>query len=164
MGLGDDVKQIASDVGSAVGGVVSDTAKAVAKTPLDILEEILGGKPSSGGPGSSSQEKTPDQLEKQESGNTDPAQQAMLQQRMQEDQVTRQQKIRAHQEFMASQQAYYDQSMAQERQQKEVEKQQHEEQKKFEIKQLEKQKRENLQVQMAKDAANAEKAASVGAG
>ena len=37
MGLGDDIKQVATDVGGAVSGVAVDAANAVAKTPLDIL-------------------------------------------------------------------------------------------------------------------------------
>ncbi|HAV14733.1 MAG TPA: hypothetical protein DCX25_00155 [Candidatus Pacebacteria bacterium] len=164
MGLGDDVTQIASDVGGALSGVAVDTAKAVAKTPLDILEEILGGKPpldtAQGGEKNEAQKNA----EKAMTAADDPAQKALIQQKLQEDQAATTAKLKRHRELMADEQQFYAQGKAQEEQEKKVEKQQEKEQEKFEIKQLEKQKHENLQVKMAQDAANAEKSRNLGAG
>lgn len=159
MGLGDDVKQVASDVGGALGGVVSDTAKTVAKTPLDILEEILGGGPTDDG------KKTPealDQVEKNGGATDNAAHLAAMQQKIEEDKHLQAAKLERHREVMESEKQLYEQKMAQEDQQKKIMKQQEEEQKKFEIKQLEKQR--NYQVKAAQDAANPEKSRNVGAG
>ena len=162
MGLGDDIKQVATDVGSAVGGVVVDAAKTVAKTPLDILEEILGGKAGdAGGPKSDEAQKN---VEKGANGQTPGADPAVIQQRIQDDQKLTSQKLQMHRQNMATEQQFFDQKTAQVAQQKKVEQQQHDEQKKYEIKQIEKQKRENYQVKAAQDASNAEKSRNVGAG
>ena len=83
MGLGDDVKQVATDVGAAVGGAVVDAAKTVAKTPLDILEEILGGK---GGDASGSKgDEAQKNVEKGANGQTSGADPAVIQQKIQDD-------------------------------------------------------------------------------
>ncbi len=162
MGLGDDIKQVATDVGGAVGGVAVDAAKTVAKTPLDILEEILGGKAgdASGAKGDEAQKN----VEKGADGQSPTADPAVIQQKIQDDQKLTSQKLQMHRQNMATEQQFFDQKTTQAAQQKEVEKQQKKEQEKYEIKQIEKKKRENYQVKAAQDAANAEKSRNVGAG
>ena len=162
MGLGDDIKQVATDVGGAVSGVAVDAAKAVAKTPLDILEEIFGGKAGdAGGPKGDEAQKN---AEKAANGQTPGADPAVIQQKIQDDKKYQTKRLALHRKNMATEQQSYDQQTAQVAQQKEVEKQQKKEQEKYEIKQIEKKKRENYQVKAAQDAANAEKSRNVGAG
>lgn len=164
MGLGDDVKQVASSVGSAVGGIVSDTAKTVAKTPLDILEEILGGKPSSDAGGKPATPEKPETESGDHSAGDDAAKRADIQQKLEVDKQEQAQHLQQHRQVLAQEQQYYEQQKAQAEQMKAVEEKQKEEQKKFEIKQLEKQKRENLSLKIAQDANNPEKSRNLGAG
>lgn len=163
MGLGDDVKQVVSDVGGAVGGVVSDVAKTVAKTPLDILEEILGGKPSSDAGGQAAS------LEKNEadSANTsgdDAVKRADIQKKLEVDKQEQAQHLQQHRQVLAQEQQYYDQKKAQEAQTKAIEEKQKKEQEKFEINQLEKKKHEDIGLKMAIEANSAEKSRNQGAG
>ncbi|HKY74387.1 MAG TPA: hypothetical protein VJ246_03700 [Patescibacteria group bacterium] len=164
MGLGDDVKQIATDVGGQLAGVAVDTVKAAAKTPLDVLEEILGGKPSAGDNKPGGGNEALEHVEQGAGGGDQAAQQAAVQHQTQEDSQQQAIKLQHHRSAMSQWQQHYDQGKAQEEQKKKVEQQQKEEQKKFEIKQLEKQKKTNYQVEMAKAAANAEKSRNLGAG
>ena len=162
MGLGDDVKQIVSDVGGTVAGIAGDAAKQVAKTPLDILEEILGGKPGSdagGKQGAEGAEKVEPNAGSQDSA----GQQAALQQKMADDQQTTSKKLQAHRAFMAQQDQVYQQQTAQEEQAKKVEQQEAKQKEQYNIEQL-KHERQNYQVQAAKDASNAEKNRNLGAG
>lgn len=163
MGLGDDLKQVAGQVVSDVAGVATDTAKAVAKTPLDILEEILGSDPGGGDKG-----KAPDAQSEMEKGNSgagdDAAKMAAIQQQSADDQKLTQQKLQMHRSVMAEQQQFYEQKKAQDEQVKQVEKKQEEEKKVFEIQQLQHDRQENLQLQTAQMANDAERSRNMGAG
>lgn len=161
MSVGDAVKTVVQDVGEQVADLAGGAAKQVAKTPLNILEEILSGKPASdtGRPGES--EKS---VEKDPGGSpNDPQVQAQLQQKIQEDKVVRGQKLQQHRQMMQGEQQFFQQKVAQEQQQKKMEEQQKQAQKKFEIQQLERKKQENVQVKNAIDASNPEKRGMIGA-
>lgn len=164
MGLGDDVKQIATDVGGQLAGVAGDVAKAAVKTPLDILEEILGGNPAADGGKKSAGNEALEHVEQGAGGGDQAAQQATIQHQQQEDAQEQATKLQFHRKAMSEWQQHYDQGKAQEEQMKKVEQKQKEEQKKYEINQLEKQKKTNYQVEMAKAAAHAEKSRNIGAG
>ncbi len=153
---GQAVTQAVSDIGTGVAdsakSAISDTAKQIAKTPLDILEELLGSSGAGGGDADSGTA---------EKGN-DAVSQAQIAQKMKQDESFKVEQHQAlHDKIQQQSQVYFEQKK-QEDAQKRAAADQQKEQERFEIKQLEKSKAQNLQVQMAQDAANAEK--RVGAG
>lgn len=152
--VGQAVSTVASDVADTAKSAIGASAKQIAKTPLDILEELLG----SGGPGGSDTKKeTPSQ-----DSSTPGLTMEEMTAKMQQDDQFREEK---HQELHDSIQNQSLQYYQQKKQDDLVKKQQEEEQKKrerFEIKQLEKQKSHDYALQAAQDASNAEK--RVGAG
>lgn len=171
MGLGDDVKQVAGQVASDLGGVVKDTAKVAAKTPLDILEEILGGDPGAkAGDGSSTSADAMKDLEQgkagaqDDAGQNDAAQKAAIQQQMQQDQTATQQKLQMHRTNMAGEQQFYEQQKTEVAQMKQVEEQEKKQKEQFEIQQLKHERKENLQVATAKMANDAERSRNMGSG
>lgn len=150
------VGDVAQNVVDTTKAAVTASAKQVAKTPLDILEELMGGAPADGGADSKPQEP----LEGSQSS-VDPA---LMQKQAQEDDVFKQQQHQElHNQITSQSQQYYEQKKEMEAQQKAAD-DQRKEQERFQIQQLEKQKKENFAVQTAKDAANAEKSRNVGAG
>lgn len=155
MGVIQAVKQVATDVVETATSAAQTSAKQIAKTPLDILEELLGQSPSPANPES---KPTPEQ---DPGSGVDPA--AMQQKAQADDQYKVAQHEQLHQQILQESQGYYEQKKQMEAQAKQVEEQK-KEQEKFQIKQLEKQKTQNYAVQAAKDASNAEKSRNVGAG
>ena len=119
MGLGDDLKQIAGDVTSQLGGVgkqaVQQAGKAAGSVnPLDILEELLGGKAGPGG-GAGGAEQGMKNLEQGGGGMSDQQkmmQQAQLEQLQKQDQAKRQQQIVAQRQRMQASQAQFQQQKA----------------------------------------------------
>ncbi len=150
--IGQTVSDVSADVKDTVKAAATDTVKQIAKTPLDILEELLGSSPKADGKPGSTEEK----------GDSGQMAQAALQQKMQQDDTYRvQQHQELHSKIIQQSQSYYEQKKQMEEQTRQQQ-MQHEEQKKFEIKQLEKRRSSDMSVQAAKDASNAEK--RVGAG
>lgn len=160
MGAGQAIKQVAQDVGGQLADVAASAVKQTARTPLDILEDMLGG-PAGNNPGQ--QEKG---MQDKESGQNnpgdDPAQKAQLQQKIQEEQKQRAHKLQFHQAAMEREKGFFEQQQQVKQQQKEMMKEQEEKQKDFQIDQLKREKSQNLQVQMAKDQSNAEKRMGAG--
>lgn len=152
---GQAVTQAASDIGSTMvdtaRSAVKDSAKQIAKTPLDILEELLGSSPGKSD-ATSKEEKAGSQMN-----------QAQIQQKLKQEETFKlEQHQQLHSKLQAQSEAYYKQKDQMEAQQKAIELKQ-KEQEKFQIKQLERTKaRQNLQVQMAQNAAKSEM--RVGAG
>lgn len=145
------VSDVANDVKNTAAAAVGDTAAQIAKTPLDILEELLG----TGGGGDVKKSA-------EEQGGSSAADQSALQQKMDQDatyRTTQHQSL--HTKIQEQSQQYYEQKKQLDAQER-LARLQQEEQKKFEIKQLEKRKSHDYQLQMAKDASSAEK--RVGAG
>ncbi len=165
MGLGDDIKQVAGQVVSDLGSVVKDTAKAAAKTPLDILEEILGGDPKSGDAKSTDASEAMKDVEKGTgTAQDDAAKKAAINQKLQQDKSLTQQKLQLHRGNMAQETQFYEQQKAQAEQMKKVEEQEKKQKEQFEVKQLQHERRENLQVTTAKMAADAERSRNMGSG
>ncbi len=155
MGVLQAVSQVATDVVDTAKTAATTSAQQIAKTPLDILEELLGQSPAPGNP----EQKAPEEQAQQST--VDPAQ---MQQKAQDDDAFKvQQHQQLHSQILQESQGYYEQKKQMEVQQKQAEDKQ-KEQEKFQIKQLEKSKSQDYAVQAAQDAANAEKSRNVGAG
>ncbi len=157
MSVVQSTKQAVSDVAGSVTdtavSALSSSAKQIAKTPLDILEELLGGKPSSTNP------EKPEGAEQEQQSNIDPSALATQQRQDESFKTTQQQQL--HDQITQQSASYYEQKKQMDEQKKQVEEQQ-KEQHKFEIQQLEKKKHEDFALEAAKDASSAEK--RVGAG
>src|SRR5258708_1421554 len=155
MGVLQAVSQVATDVVDTAKTAATTSAQQIAKTPLDILEELLGQSPAPGNP----EQKPPEEQAQQST--VDPAQ---MQQKAQDDDAFKvQQHQQLHSQILQESQGYYEQKKQMEVQQKQAEDKQ-KEQEKFQIKQLEKSKSQDYAVQAAQDANNAEKSRNVGAG
>lgn len=146
------VSDVASDVKDSVKAAASDTAKQIAKTPLDILEELLGSSGKTDGQSPSSEEK----------GDTGQMAAAALKQKSEQDETYRAQRHEElHKQIYDRSQAFYEQKKVLDEQSRQQQMQQ-EEQKRFQINQLEKKKSNDYALNAAKDASSAEK--RVGAG
>ncbi len=152
--VGQAVSDVAADVKDGVVGAATDSVKQIAKTPLDILEELLG---SSGAGGGANEQKS-----EEEQGASSPANKAAIAQKnAQDDAFKVQQHQELHQKIMQQSQGYYEQKKQADEQQRQISEQQ-KEQEKFQIKQLEKQKSHDYALQAAKDASSAEKRMGAG--
>lgn len=156
MALGQAIKQVAGDVAGTAGKALGDSAKQIAKTPLDLLDEMLGqapGKPTAG------------EAEKPESGGEGSATsvnpEELKQREAADNEFKKTEETRLLQEINQSSAAYYEEQKAMAAQKKQQE-EQAQEQRKFQIENLEKRKTEDFALKAAQDAANAEK--RVGAG
>lgn len=155
MALGQAIKQVAGDVADTAKSAVASSAKQIAKTPLDLLEEMLGQapgkpaaeaeKPESGGEGSGASV-NPEELKQREAADNE---------------FKKTEETRLLQEINQSSASYYKEQKAMAAQKKQQE-EQAQEARKFQIENLEKRKTEDFALKAAQDAANAEK--RVGAG
>src|SRR5258708_4233279 len=102
MGVLQAVGQIASDVVDTAKTAATASAKQIAKTPLDILEELLGQTPSSG---ATPEQKSPEEQGQQ--GGVDPAQ--MQQKAAQDDQFKVEEHQKLHDKIVQESQGYYEQ-------------------------------------------------------
>lgn len=157
MSVVQSTKQAVSDVAGSVTdtavSALSSSVKQIAKTPLDILEELLGGKPSPSTP------EKPEPTEQGQQSTIDPSVLAAQQQQDESFKTTQQQQL--HDQITQQSVSYYEQKKQMDEEKKQVDEQK-KEQHKFEIAQLEKKKHEDFALQAAKDASSAEK--RVGAG
>lgn len=156
MGVAQAVKQVAGDVVDTAKGAASASAKQIAKTPLDLLEEMLGQSPEG--------KKTPEAESPQPESNFPSPQgnpEDLKRRELADEKYRVERTEQLHKEIKARDQAYYEQKQAAEAEKKQAE-EQAQSQKKFQIENLEKQKREDFALKAAQDAANAEK--RVGAG
>lgn len=154
MGVINAVKQVAGQVATTATDAAVKSVKQIAKTPLDLLEDLLGQSPVSKSPeGEKTAESVPGETQ------YDPA---VLEKREKEDEdyrAKRQQEL--HNEIQQAS-VGYNAERARIDAQKKAEQDQKEAEKKFQVKNLEKRKQEDYALQMAKDASSAEK--RVGAG
>lgn len=155
MGVVQAVKQVASDVVDTAKTAASASAKQIAKTPLDLLEEMLGQKPAG---------KSPETADKpSEEGSSQQVNPEELKQREQADkEYSAQRAKQLHDEIQTSSHSYYEKKEAMDLQKKQAE-EQAKKQEKFQImERLEKRKQDDSALKAAMDASSAEK--RVGAG
>jgi hypothetical protein len=154
MGVVQAVKQVASDVVDTAKSAASASAKQIAKTPLDLLEEMLGQKPAG---------KTPEASDKpSEAGSSAQVNPEELKQKEQADQEYKTQRTeQLHKEIQARSHGYYENKKVEDERKKQAT-EQAEKQRKFQIEDLQKRKQEDFALKAAQDASSAEK--RVGAG
>ncbi len=155
MGVTQAVKQVAGDVVETVKSTTAASAQQVAKTPLDLLEELLGQSP--GTPKPDAEKPESEAAPSSAQGNP----QELKQKEEADEQFRVQRAQQLHDQITQSSQGYYEQKKQMEEQQKQAQ-EQTKQQEKFQIENLEKQKQEDFALRAAKDAASAEK--RVGAG
>lgn len=149
------VTSVAQNVASTAKQAVADTASQIAKTPLDILEELLGQAPADG------PKEKKDTSDTATAGQYDAANADIKSKLAQDESFRAQQHQQLHDQIAQQSQGYYEQKKQMEAQTKQAQEQQ-KEQERFQIKQLEKRKSEDYALKAAQDASSAEK--RVGAG
>jgi hypothetical protein len=154
MGVINAVKQVASQVATTATDAAVKSAKQIAKTPLDLLEDLLGQSPATKSPeGEKPTESNPGETQ------YDPA---VLEKRAKEDEVYRAKRQQELHTEIQQASVGYNAERARIDAEKKAEQDQKVAERKFQVKNLEKQKQEDYALKMAKDASSAEK--RVGAG
>ncbi len=154
MGIAQAVKQVASDVVDTAKTAASASAKQIAKTPLDLLEELLGQSP-----GDKKTEKAKPEGEVGSASQVNPEE--LKQKELADDQYKAQRAEQLRKQINDRSQGYYDQQKVENEHKKQAEMRK-EQERSFNIRNLEKQKNEDFALRAAKDASSAEK--RVGAG
>lgn len=154
MGIAQAVKQVASDVVDTAKAAASDSAKQIAKTPLELLEELLGQAPADG---QTAEPKTEESTLPSPQGNPE----ELKQKELIDQQYKAQRQAQLHQEIQQSSKTYNEQKKKMDEQKQQADAQTKAEER-FRVENLERQKQEDFALRAAKDASSAEK--RVGAG